>query len=47
MHSADEIKRVKATYLPVKKIRLVKMEDAQAPPVGTEETIQGVDDLNY
>lgn len=45
MNSADEIKRVKEKYLPGMRIRLVKMDDIQAPPIGTEGTIQGVDDI--
>ena len=27
------------------RIRLIKMDDFQAPPVGTEGTIRGVDDI--
>ena len=45
MGSAEEIKRIKETYLPGMRIRLIKMDDFQAPPVGTEGTIRGVDDI--
>lgn len=39
------IKRIKETYLPGMRIRLIKMDDVQAPPIGTEETVRGVDDI--
>lgn len=39
------IKRIKETYLPGMRIRLIKMDDVQAPPIGTEGTIRGVDDI--
>lgn len=40
--SADEVRRMypKGTI-----VELVKMEDVQAPPVGTRGTVRGVDDL--
>lgn len=40
-----EIQKVKETYLPGMRIRLVKMDDFQAPPIGTEGTVLGVDDI--
>lgn len=36
---------LKALYQPGRRIRLLKMEDLQAPPVGTLGTICGVDDI--
>ena len=45
MRSVEEIKRIKESYLPGMRIRLIKMNDFQAPPVGTEGTICGVDDI--
>lgn len=39
------IKRIKETYLPGMRIRLIKMDDVQAPPIGTEGTVRGVDDI--
>ncbi len=39
------IQMTKAKYLPGMRIRLVKMDDVQAPPVGTEGTVRGVDDI--
>lgn len=35
----------KERYKPGMRIRLLKMEDVQAPPVGTKGTIRGVDDI--
>jgi len=40
-HSAQEIK---AKYKEGTKIRLIKMEDIQAPPLGTTGIVQFVDD---
>lgn len=45
MRSVEEIKRIKELYLPGMRIRLIKMDDFQAPPIGTEGTIRGVDDI--
>ncbi len=45
MRSVEEIKRIKESYLPGMRIRLIKMNDFQAPPVGTEGTVRGVDDI--
>lgn len=45
MKNDAEVKRIKETYLPGMRIRLIKMDDIQAPPTGTEGTIRGVDDI--
>lgn len=45
MISNNEVSAIKQTYLPEMRIRLLKMDDVQAPPVGTEGTVQGVDDV--
>ena len=45
MISNNEVSAIKKTYLPGMRIRLLKMDDVQAPPVGTEGTVQGVDDI--
>lgn len=45
MRSVEKIERIKESYLPGMRIRLIKMDDFQAPPVGTEGTIRGVDDI--
>lgn len=39
------IRMTKARYLPGMRVRLLKMDDVQAPPVGTEGTVRGVDDI--
>ena len=39
------IRMVKAKYLPGTRVRLLYMNDRQAPPVGTEGTVRGVDDI--
>ena len=45
MKNDTDIARVKKTYLPGMRIRLLKMDDIEAPPVGTEGTVRGVDDI--
>lgn len=39
------VQRVKETYVKGMRVRLLKMDDIQAPPVGTEGTVRGVDDI--
>lgn len=39
----QNIKEIRGKYLPGMKVRLIKMEDDQAPPIGTEGIVQGVD----
>lgn len=41
----DEISRIKSNYLPGMRVRLLRMDDIQAPPVGTMGTVRGVDDI--
>ena len=38
------VERVRAQYPPGTRVELVRMDDAQAPPVGTLGVVQGVDD---
>lgn len=45
MMSKEMIERVKSTYQEGMRIRLLRMDDTQAPPVGTEGTVLGVDDI--
>lgn len=45
MIQRSEVRRIKETYRPGMRIRLLFTEDTQAPPVGTVGTIRGVDDL--
>ncbi len=40
-----DVRKIKETYLPGMRIKLLKMDDTQAPPVGTEGTVRGVDDI--
>lgn len=35
---------LRATYYPGSRVELVKMDDVQAPPIGTLGTVLGVDD---
>lgn len=39
----DEVRKIKETYLPGMRVRLLKMDDCQAPPIGCEGTIIDVD----
>jgi hypothetical protein len=45
MPNKEEVRKAKETYLPGMRVRLVKMDDAQAPAVGAEGTVLGVDDI--
>ena len=40
----ETVERVRAQYPPGTRVELVRMDDAQAPPVGTLGIVQGVDD---
>lgn len=41
----DNTKKRKETYLPGMRVRLLKMDDLQSPPIGCEGTVRGVDDI--
>ena len=43
--SREMIEKVKRTYPIGTRVRLLKMEDQQAPPIGTLGTVRGVDDI--
>ena len=45
MRNYDEVKRIKGTFLPGMRVRLVEMDDFQAPPIGCMGTVLGVDDI--
>ena len=45
MNYTIDVEKAKATYLSGMRVRLVKMDDAQAPAVGTEGPVIGVDDI--
>ena len=40
----ETVERVRAQYPPGTRVELIRMDDAQAPPVGTIGVVQGVDD---
>nr|DAX96016.1 MAG TPA: protein of unknown function (DUF4314) [Caudoviricetes sp.] len=40
----ETVDRIRREYPVGTRVVLVKMEDAQAPPIGTEGTVGGVDD---
>ena len=42
--SRAEVEKVREQYPAGTRVELVKMDDTQAPPVGTKETVTGVDD---
>ena len=39
------VEKIKAEYPSGTRVELVKMDDIQAPPVGTKDTVIGVDDI--
>lgn len=41
----SEIEQLKQIYREGLRIRLLKMDDSQAPPIGTQGTVSGVDDI--
>ena len=43
--SREMIDEVKRTYPIGTRVRLLKMDDQQAPPIGTLGTVRGVDDI--
>lgn len=43
--SKDTLKRLREQYPAGTRIELLKMDDPQAPPVGTRGTAEGVDDI--
>lgn len=42
---AELVKILRATYPKGSRVALVQMDDIQAPPLGTQGTVQGVDDI--
>lgn len=45
MLNRNEIQKIKEKYRVGMRVRLLIMEDMQAPPIGTEGTVRGVDDI--
>ncbi|MDO5702058.1 MAG: DUF4314 domain-containing protein [Lachnospiraceae bacterium] len=44
MRTQIEVQRIRELYKPGMRVRLIKMDDFQAPPIGTEGVVKGVDD---
>lgn len=42
--SRDIVERIRKEYPKGTRVELVKMDDLQAPPIGTKGTVRGVDD---
>ncbi len=42
--SRETVERVRRKYPAGTRVELVRMDDCQAPPVGTEGVVEGVDD---
>jgi hypothetical protein len=40
----EQLARLRSTYPPGTRVALVRMDDVQAPPIGTKGTVTGVDD---
>lgn len=45
MFDRKKVEEIKNTYKTGMRIRLIKMDDIQAPPIGTMGTVIGVDDI--
>ncbi len=45
MKQEEILKITQTTYLPGMRVKIIKMDDIQAPPIGTEGTVRGVDDI--
>ena len=45
MRNQEEVKSIRETYRRGMRIRLLNMDDTQAPPIGTVGTVMGVDDI--
>ena len=43
--SRGTVERIRAQYPVGCRVELVKMDDIQAPPIGTKGTVTGVDDI--
>ena len=43
--SREIVEQLRVRYPKGTRVELVKMDDAQAPPIGTEGTVIGVDDI--
>jgi hypothetical protein len=44
MIKKSELRSLRKAYPPGTRVELIKMDDVQAPPIGTQGTVYGVDD---
>ena len=44
MIQLDQLKRLRESYPPGTRVELVRMDDEQTPPIGTQGTVTGMDD---
>ena len=45
MISRDQLQRLREAYPKGSRVELVQVDDPQAPPIGTDGTVIGVDDI--
>ena len=45
--SKETVERIRREYPVGTRVELVKMDDPQAPPIGTKGTVLGVDDIGF
>jgi hypothetical protein len=43
--SRETVERIRAQFPIGTRVELIKMDDVQAPPIGTKGTVTGVDDI--
>lgn len=43
--SKETVERIRKEYSVGSRVELVRMDDPQAPPIGTKGTVRGVDDI--
>ena len=43
--SRETVERIRKQYPAGSRVELIRMEDEQAPPIGTNSTVIGVDDI--
>lgn len=43
--SKEQLAQLREAYKPGTRVELLKMDDVQAPPMGTKGTVYGVDDI--
>ena len=45
--SKETVERIRKEYPVGSRVELVRMDDPQAPPIGTKGTVRGVDDIGF